>query len=220
MKSWNEKYPGIFPLESQDMRRRYRINTGFLCAWCILAAPGRASAAEEPRNLSQASAWATDSVELRDGRVYSGLIESEDRAWLYLTEIHRPAGRPMYLVVRPIEQDSIVRVIRLDADARDELRGRLNHFKNRARIEAGRMQAVRLELARREGTIYRHYAGKWFSLDSSVDEDTTRRIIVRVEQVFAAYRQVLPPRTQPERPLRIGVLGSLELFRDYLRRLG
>jgi hypothetical protein len=40
----------------------------------------------------------------------------------------------------------------------------------------------------------------------------TRRSIVRIEQIFAAYSEILPPRTRPQQPLRILLYGSM---RDY-----
>ena len=43
-------------------------------------------------------------------------------------------------------------------------------------------------------------------LDSTADEPTTRRVIVRVEQIFAAYRQMLPPRGTGRRAAAAGRL--------------
>ena len=59
------------------------------------------------------------------------------------------------------------------------------------------MEAVSLVPLEKEGNRYQHYAGKWFTLDSTADGRLTRRIIVRVEQIFAAYRQMLSPRRHP-----------------------
>lgn len=82
------------------------------------------------------------------------------------------------------------------------------------------MEAVRLDTARRAGIRYYHYTGRWFSLDASTDETTARRIIVRVEQVFTAYRQILAPRQATGRPLTVIVFGSLEEYQQYLGQLG
>ena len=56
------------------------------------------------------------------------------------------------------------------------LQKQIDEFRNRATIEAARMEAVRLERRRpkdgRTGTI----KSKWFSLDSTADEQNTRRV--------------------------------------------
>ena len=45
-------------------------------------------------------------------------------------------------------------------------------------------------------------------------------MIVRAEQLFAAYRQMLPPRTAPRQPLRLVVFGAMTDYETFLRRLG
>jgi len=164
--------------------------------------------------------WPLERVALRDGREYFGLIESEDALWVNLAQVSRPPGRPMHVVLRPIERRQVAELARLDPPERAKLRERVEGFLNRAPIEAGRMEAVSLDSAERDGAVLHRYAGRWFTLESSVDESTTRRIVVRVEQVFTAYRQVLPPRCRPERPPQILVFGSPEDYQAYLARLG
>ncbi len=164
--------------------------------------------------------WPTEQVEMRGGQTYRGLIESVDEAWVHLIQIHRPRGRPMYLVIRPLERSAVKKLVRLDDIRRAELRRRIDQFVHRVRIETARMQSVRLTLREAEENHYRHYRGKWFTLDSTTDETTTRRIIVRVEQIFTAYRQILPPRVEAQRPLRLVVFGSEAEYTAFLRRLG
>ena len=191
---------------------------GGWCLWGTCAAGQLPSVHGDP--AKQISRWPAERVEMLDGRRYEGYIESEDDAWVHLIQIHRPAGRPMYLVIRPIERAAVAAVVRLEPQRRAELRQRIDQFVNRARIEAGRMEAVRLGLISREGVHYHRYRGKWFSLESTADEPTTRRIIVRIEQIFTAYRQILAPRTESQRPLRLVVLGSMDEYHAYLARLG
>ena len=45
-------------------------------------------------------------------------------------------------------------------------------------------------------------------------------VIVRAEQIFAAYRQILPPRTSPVKPLRLILLCSLHEYQAVLTKLG
>jgi len=164
--------------------------------------------------------WDLERLELRDHRELRGYIESEDPYWLHLVQIERPEGRPMHLVIRPIKRDLVVEIGRLEADQRAKLRERIDAFRNRATIEAARADAIELTLVSRAGGHFRRYRGKWFTLESDLDEPVTRRMIVRLEQVFTAYRQVLPPRAKPTRPLTLKVFGSMDAYEDFLRRAG
>ncbi len=138
-----------------------------------------------------------EQIELTNHARYSGLIESEDPDWLTLIRIETPPGKPMHLVIQPFDQQQVLSVTRLDAEQRAALGKQIEDFRNRATIEAVRMEAIRLTAARGEGCKYRHYQSKWFMLDSTADEQDTRRVIVRAEQIFAAYRQIMPPRKIP-----------------------
>ncbi|MBN2473263.1 MAG: DUF1570 domain-containing protein [Pirellulales bacterium] len=173
-----------------------------------------------PPAPNQVAHWPTESVQLQGGREVRGLIESEDDVWVRVIEIRRLPGRPMYLLIRSIDRASIAGVTRLEPDARAELRQRIDRFRNRSRIERGREEAVRLSLVTLGDTHFQQYRGKWFTFQSTVEEAMTRRLIVRVEQVFTAYRQVLPPRVTPSRPLRLVVYGSKDEYRGHLGRLG
>ncbi len=44
-------------------------------------------------------------------------------------------------------------------------------------------------------------------------------MIVRTEQIFAAYRQIMPPRVSSARPLRLVVLGSMSEYQAVLAQL-
>jgi len=189
-----------------------------LCAGGALAAALIHSAAEKP-GLNSAD-WPTERVQMRDGPTYEGYIESQEEFWINLMQIQRVKGRPMFVVIRPIDRAKIAAIVPLDERQRAELRRRIEQFINRARIETGRMEAVRLDQVTRDGTEFQRYRGKWFTLESTVEEAFTRRIIVRTEQIFTAYRQILAPRAKPQRPLRVVVFGSGGPYRAYLARLG
>lgn len=191
-----------------------------VCCWAVAVRAADGPRPSPSQDWSDGGQWPKDRVELVTGRVCQGLIESDDDNWLCLAEIRQPRGRPMYLVIQTIERSAIARVDRLDPGPRAQLKQRIEQYINRARIEQGRMEAVRLAVVERDNTRYQAYSGKWFDLESSTDEETTRRIIVRVEQVFTAYRQVLPPRTEPKRRLRLLVFGSMGAYEDHLRGAG
>ena len=109
----------------------------------------------------------------------------------------------MSLVIRPIERRQVAAVVRLDAPSGPSCS---SGSKSSSTVLRSRPAAWTPSTSIRSGKTAahcRHYRGKWFSLDSTVDEPTTRRIIVRVEQVFTAYRQVLPPRSASRRAFRV-----------------
>ena len=152
-------------------------------------------------------------IELTDGRRLEGLIESENDVWVNLIEIRRPPGRPMFLIIRPIDRRGIAKIDYLAAADKSRLQAEIDRFRNRAQIEAAQIEAVQLSPSASQGAKGWTYQGAWFRLDSTTDETTIRRIVVRLEQVFTAYRQIMPPRCNPSRPLRIVVFDSLEEYR-------
>jgi hypothetical protein len=192
-----------------------------------LSAAGVTARAEDgpapaPREASPVDrvAWQLEEVTVEGGRVYLGLVLSEGRDELEFVEVVRPPGQPMYLVVRPIRRAAVVSTRRLPPAERSALVERIDKVRNRALIEAGRMEDVALDEEAGAGSMRRRYEGRWFTLFSTADDETTRRAVVRVEQIFRAYRQFLPPRSLRTRPLAIELYGSMEEYRAALRSEG
>lgn len=200
--------PLAHPVEA-GMKRLLKLAALLVAAVFLWPAPTRAKFPDEQQPL--------EAVITVDGRRHEGLIESESQSWVNL---QRRPGKPMSLLIRPIDRSRVTRVIRLVASDREKLGRQIDQFVNRARIEAGRMEAIELDQSQRAGIRYYHYSGPWFTLDASTDENTARRIIVRVEQVFTAFRQVLAPRQKPNHGLHVIVFGSLEEYHQYLAELG
>ncbi len=184
---------------------------------CLLAAgPAGAVGPGEPADTDSRY----DSVVLKNSTTYYGLIESVDDDWLTLIRIQSPRGQQMHLVIQPFDRDQVDSFHHVDPASRTALEQRIAEFRNRATVEAASMDAIKLETREGEGLRYRHYASKWFTLDSTADEQSTRRVIVRAQQVFAAYRQIAPPRSVPAQPPRLVVLGSMEQYQPLLAKLG
>lgn len=87
--------------------------------------------AAQQQAVLEGSDWPTERVEMLDGRQCLGLVESEDESWVNLVQIQRTPGRPMSLVVRPIERRQVAAVVRLDGPQRAELQQRIEQFVNR-----------------------------------------------------------------------------------------
>ncbi|MGO9111832.1 MAG: DUF1570 domain-containing protein [Thermoguttaceae bacterium] len=190
-----------------------------ITVWASLCSPG-VGAVRATGSSAEDSDSRYEQVEMFDHSRYAGLIESEDGDWLTLIRIQSPRGQRMHLVIQPLDRRQILSVSRLDAGKRAALAQRIEEFRNRATIEAASMEAIRLEPREAEGCNYRHYRSNWFTLDSTADEQNTRRVIVRAEQIFAAYRQIVPPRSESSQPPRLVVLGSMDQYQSLLTKLG
>ncbi len=153
---------------------------------------------------------------MTDGKAHDGLITAEGPAVIEFVEVHQPAGKPVGLVVLSIDRKSIETWTRLAPEQRAALATRIEGFRHRARIEAGRMDDLRLDAFRRDKTVSWQYHGDWFSLESTADEAMTRQSIVRIEQLFTAFRQILPPRLNPQTRLQILLFGDTAEYRQFL----
>ena len=168
-----------------------------------------------------AGQWRLEQVVTDGGKTYRGLISGVHDGEIEFTEVVRPRGKPMYLVVRPIDKDEIASQQRLPEDERNLLAQRIYAFRFRSRIEAGRMENIELTAHNDGQRKFLRYRGPWFIFDSAANEELTRRCIVRTEQIFRAYRQMLPPREdllrqRRDNPLRIVLLASMDDYHTYL----
>jgi len=181
----------------------------------LLAAPP-----ENGLKISEAADWPLEKVHCRNGRTYEGLIRHEDQQQIELVEVGRLPGQPMSLLVRPIKATEVLRIDRLAAAQRQQLRERIDAFRNRVGILAALIEDVSLTENKTAAGISWHYSGPWFSLESRADGQLSREAIVRIEQTFAAYRTILTPRRAAPRPLRIVLVGSVDQYREHLAAAG
>jgi hypothetical protein len=200
--------------------RRAEIRFPLICAAAVFgfAASGGAQQADPV-----SAEWALDRLVLDNGRSYDGLIRTVGPKTVEFMEIRRPPGRPMFALVRQIERAAVASVQRLSPEQRAVLESRLDRrFFSHAAIEAGRMESITLASARQNDREFLRYEGAWFQLDSTAERDITRRCVVRLEQMFLAYRQVMPARAKPKpnERLRIVVFGSNDEYHEHLRGRG
>jgi hypothetical protein len=156
---------------------------------------------------------------LQDGREFRGLVQSESERWLDFAEIVQRPGEATFAVVRGIDRQQVKSVERLPEEERRDLMRRFAELRQRAVIEAGRMESVPLREALAGQRPALVYEGDWFTLVSTADEESTRRCVVRIEQIFRAYRTLLPPRASAARRLEIRLYAALDEFRQELRTL-
>lgn len=157
------------------------------------------AAVDPPKMSVELPEWKLETVELRDGRRFGGLILRDTGEYLELDEVHRQAGKPMYLIKRRFPLALVVMLTRLDEADRKILADQLQKHRNRNQEESQRMSEVTLlrsKVAGREGWNYR---SPWFDLESRMDEELTRRAVVRIEQMFAAFAVILPSSSAPRK---------------------
>lgn len=164
--------------------------------------------------------WPLERVILTDGKSYQGLIESEGSSSIDFVEVRRPRGKPMFLVVRPIDRKAIATWERLSAEEQQELRSKLEKYKHRALVEGRRMEDLSVTATRRDGILVWQYQGQLFSLESTADEVMTRRLIVRLGQIFTAYQQLFPPRWIASARVHIRIFGATDQYREALKDVG
>ena len=168
----------------------------------------------EARDLADASRWPLEQIALKDGRTFAGLALARTDRDVQFEVVNRPRGRPMYLVVRRFPAASIANLKPLSDPERTELAARIERFKNRAEREALDVGKIQLTAATDQGSL--SYRGPWFELESRTDELMTRRTILRLEQIFTAYSEILPTRARPQSPLRILLYGSMRDYSEFL----
>jgi hypothetical protein len=189
----------------------------FVAGWVFTVRAQSPTEAGKSREFDPAAVarWPLERIEFKGGKVLEGLLlPSSKPGYVRFESVNRPPGRRMYLIRQNYAQQSVAKIVPLPSEERTKLAERIEQFKNQAAEELAEKSAMdQLELERDEPAGPRWvYRGPWFRLESWTDEAMTRRSILRIEQIFAAYSEILPPRTRPQQPLRILLYGSM---RDY-----
>lgn len=168
--------------------------------------------------IDPATPWHFETLVLRDETAYQGLLLAATGREAEFAQITRPPGKPMSAMVRVIPREQVQRFDRLPAEQRRVLVSRFHSFRRRATIEARKMETIALRPVEGDDGPRLVYEGQWFQLESTANDESTRRCVVRIEQMFGGFRQLLPPRVEPRGRLRIVLFGSMDEFRGRLRR--
>jgi len=200
----------------------------FVMCCAVAAAWQDGSQADRSTAFDPAAAaqWPLERLQRKDGSVFEGAVlprrprdKADDVAFAIL---RRPRGRPMYLVVRTFSKQSIAKIDRLPEDQRAQLIERIELFRNRPVEEVEKFEMGKLELKSGDPAQapWIYDSGPWFRLESWTDQEMTRRTIVRIEQIFSAYSEIMPARAKPPRPLRIVLFGSMREYSEFQSQLG
>jgi Protein of unknown function (DUF1570) len=183
----------------------------------------KADGPSRPRPASGPTATTADK-----GRVLRGLIVAENIDSVDFMEIRRPPGRRMFLIMQwRYPQAKIGEVVRLPDAQRQQLEQLIRDFTSAeapppvemTRVGEGDTGTWHCEIP----TLLPSDAGAAGRLivDSTAEEQTTRQSILRIEQIFAAYAEILPPRrARPAAPLQINLFGAMQPYHDFLNQQG
>ena len=200
--------------------RRLLFMVAIATAWIVLDGSWESRRtvlhAQQPTVPSLSEDWQLETIRLQNDREYRGLVLSESPALVEFAAIMRRPGRAMFTVVIGVEPSQLVEVVRLQGAARRQLGARYERFKRRVPIMLGRMEELDLEVVQRDGVPQQRYAGAWFTLTSSANDEMTRRCIVRMEQMMLAFRQLLPPRVTQPAKFAVRLFGSSAEYRRFL----
>jgi hypothetical protein len=165
--------------------------------------------------------WKLEQIELRDGRHFDGLILRDTGEYLELDEVHRKAGKPLYLIKRRFPLALVKMTTRLEEVERKALAEQIQKFRSRSLEESQRMSDVALIRSNVPGHEGWHYKSPWFDLESRLDEELTRRAVVRIEQMFAAFALILPSSGTPRQDrLKIELFNTSDSYIAFQKKLG
>lgn len=187
----------------------------FLSAAFLLVACSATAAQEAPP-----ADFALETLLLKNGAELRGLILDDKGGRWEFAQIERPPGKPMHAVVKVVEARTVLRQSRLSAEKKKQALEAFQRFRLRAAIEALRMDEIALATVSVDSEQGRFYDGRWFRVFSTADDDTTRRVIVRLEQLFTAFRQLLPPRRDAGVQPSVLLCGSRDEYFERLRLWG
>ncbi|HET6573325.1 MAG TPA: DUF1570 domain-containing protein [Fimbriiglobus sp.] len=155
------------------------------------------------------SAWVYDEVTLTNGYRMQGMILKESPAGIEFQVIRRPPGRPTVTLTTFIAAREMSKVRRLAAADRAALKAKLAGLDLTGAGARKRMEALALtptDWLGRPGAAQR-YESEQFVLVSGAADEVTRRAAVRLEQIYAAFARVLPPRRPAGRPTTVLLAG-------------
>lgn len=151
---------------------------------------------------------ASDIVQLKDGRVLQGLIETETADAIELVYVERPSREQQIVAKQKIERSKIANIERIADDVR---KFRLNMVKKSKKSGREQYRSVKLRQIAWEfssGSKGWEYGDDLFVLDSNADQEFVKHVATRVREIFNAYQQFFAVTRNVERKLKIFIFNS------------
>jgi len=180
------------------MLRRLRALVVLAC----LAVPGAAAPPAIPD-------WPFDVLKLKNGVTHKGMLLEEKPTEVRFLVIGRAPGKPTVRVKLAFPKSEVAKLEKLADDDRETLRAKLDEIDPAS--EARRLEKLDLSpsewLGKKDAGL--RYDSAYFSLISDAPEEVVRRAAYRLENVYAAYANYLPPRFAGGSPTVIYVHQTL-----------
>lgn len=163
--------------------------------------------------------WVFDEVILKNGAKFQGLILKRSDAGIDFQVVHQKRGRPTVTSTTFFGKDELFQVKPLMDPERAALREKIAELDPLGTGERQRMESLDLVAADWRGKVgaAKRYDSDHFSLTASTSDEITRRAAVRLEQIYAAFARVLPPRHPAAQPTTVILAGVMD---DYTAIVG
>ncbi len=166
--------------------------------------------------------WKFDELILKNGARFQGLLLDETEKFYRFQIVRRPPGRPTITLTDHFDRADVARINKLGDKDRQILRDKLAELDPNGAGERKRMEELELgktEWLGRKNDAFR-YESDQFVLIAGTPDDVTRRAVVRLEQIYAAFGRLLPPRVKSDRPTQVFLSGEPEEYRKLLAVTG
>jgi hypothetical protein len=175
--------------------------------------------------------WKYDVVHLKTGETLSGLVMEQDARHVFLRKIVRKPGAATLIFSDDIKRAEVARLVLLGDDDRDQLAKRVQALLRERELLAAQLKrldpdASKGELASDDGLELKQtpwvadpkvqalsYQSTYFRLVSDARPELVRLAAIHLEQVYAAYVHLLPPRVSDPEPTTILLTQSLADYR-------
>jgi hypothetical protein len=185
-----------------------------LCLAWLSTGTGLAQVGRPPGN------WKFDTIQLKSGRTFQGLVGEETAGTVLFKRVLRDPGERTKVYETSFPRSEIRRIDKLTGKDRDILVARvkaLDRSTEKQRLESLDLKVVPWEADPRGGLLYR---SEYFVLRSNAREAMVRPLVLRLEQLYAAYLGYLPPRHPAGQPTTIVLIKSLAEYQELLRKRG
>ncbi len=169
--------------------------------------------------------WKLDVIHRKEGDPLRGLILEEAREYVTIRCVSRKPGAPTMLFTVKVPRADIARIEELSKEDRDKLQQRLTLLKQEYDSLAERLRALNPGAKASDSTEYfdlqkvkwpgnerlqaLHYRSTYFELIANTRPELAQLAAIHLEQIYAAYARVLPPRVSGTEPTIILLTRSL-----------
>lgn len=155
--------------------------------------------------------WPFDVLKLKNGVTHKGLLLEENPSHVRFQIVGRAPGRPTVLFPLKFAKADVAKLDKLSDTDRETLKSKLKEIDPSPEAELRRLEKLDLKLVdwlgKKDAGL--RYDSDYFSLHSDAPEEVVRRAAHRLENVYAAYANYLPPRFAGGAPTVIQVHQTL-----------